>query len=51
MIIGTFLHEFPHCCFQALPQMIRGEDRQWRLPGEQLLPFTFSLKATWPEVS
>lgn len=53
-VIGTglrleFLHEFPHCCFRALPQMVQGEDRQWRLPGEQLLPFTFSLKATKPE--
>lgn len=46
-----FLHEFPHCCYQALPQMIRGEDRLYRLPGEQLLPFTYSLKATKPEVS
>ena len=46
-----FLHEFAHCCCQALPQMVRGEDGLYRLPGEQLLPFTFSLKATKPEVS
>lgn len=42
-----YLHEFPACCFQALPEMQQGENGMWRLPGDPL-PLTFSIRATRP---
>ena len=42
-----FLHEFPHCDYQMLPSLVRGEDSRWRLPDQgDSVPLLFSLKAT-----
>ena len=43
-----FLHEFPVCCYKALPFMKQDEKRWWHLEGDRL-PLTFSIKATKPE--
>jgi len=42
------LHEFPHSDFPSLPNMERGDDGCWRLPGKfgNSIPLLFSLKAT-----
>ncbi len=39
-----YLHEFPFCCFRALPEMRRDKDGWWRLEGDKI-PLTFSIKA------
>jgi SAM-dependent methyltransferase len=39
-----FLHEFPFCCYKAMPFMQKGKDGWWRLEGDKI-PLTFSLKA------
>ncbi len=41
-----YLHEFPFAGWKCLPGMEQGDDGWWRLPGQELLPLTFSLKAT-----
>jgi SAM-dependent methyltransferase len=41
-----FLHEFPFSMFQRLPSMVKGEDGWWRVPGQDNVPFLFSLKAS-----
>jgi SAM-dependent methyltransferase len=42
-----FLHEFPHCGYQLLPFMERGEDGMWHLKDQkESIPFMFSIKAT-----
>jgi len=41
-----FLHEFPYCDYPILPFMERGSDGWWRLPGDNVLPLLFSIKAT-----
>lgn len=44
-----YLHEFPVCVYQHLPQMELGEDGWWRLDGrEGSIPLMFSIKATKP---
>jgi SAM-dependent methyltransferase len=43
----NFLHEFPVCCYKALPFMEEDEEGWWRLEGDRL-PLTFSIKATKP---
>jgi SAM-dependent methyltransferase len=43
-----FLHEFPHAGYPCLPQMQRGDDGFWRLPGNDGVPFLFSIKAQKP---
>jgi len=43
-----YLHEFPVCCYQALPFMERDEKEWWRLPGDKI-PLLFSIKATKPK--
>ncbi len=40
-----FLHEFPVCCYKALPFMKQDDARWWRLEDDPL-PLTFSIKAT-----
>lgn len=40
-----FVHEFPVCCYKALPFMKEDEEGWWRLKGDNI-PLTFSLKAT-----
>jgi SAM-dependent methyltransferase len=40
-----FLHEFPICCYKALPFMVKDETGWWRIKGVDM-PLTFSLKAT-----
>ena len=40
-----FLHEFPVCCYKALPFMEQDEAGWWRIKGDKI-PLTFSLKAT-----
>jgi len=42
-----YLHEFPRCCYQALPFMTEDEQGWWRLEGDKI-PLTFSIKATKP---
>jgi SAM-dependent methyltransferase len=42
-----FLHEFPVCCYKALPFMKKHEDGWWRIDGDPI-PLTFSVKATKP---
>jgi SAM-dependent methyltransferase len=42
-----FLHEFPVCCYKALPFMKQDKDGWWRIDGDRL-PLMFSLKATKP---
>jgi len=39
-----FLHEFPVCCYKALPFMEQDEEGFWHLEGDRL-PLTFSLRA------
>lgn len=42
-----FLHEFPYCNYQQLPQLEKGQDGWWRLPKHRdSIPLLFSLKAT-----
>ena len=43
-----FLHEFPGCCYRALPELAKGQDGMWHLEGDPV-PLTFSLKATKPQ--
>ncbi len=44
-----YLHEFPYCCFAALPGMTRYDDGLYYLPdGAPQIPLLFSLKATKP---
>jgi SAM-dependent methyltransferase len=46
-----FLHEFPFCAWENFPEMVRGEDRFFRMKDPHkanLIPMTFSLKATKP---
>jgi SAM-dependent methyltransferase len=41
-----FLHEFPFSTFQMQPSMVKGDDRYWRLPGDQKkMPLLFSIRA------
>lgn len=42
-----FLHEHPYVEFQAFPQMTKGEDGRWHLPGDRL-PMMFSIRAWKP---
>jgi SAM-dependent methyltransferase len=39
-----FQHEFPFCCYKAMPFMYEAADREWRLKGDPI-PLTFSIKA------
>lgn len=41
-----FLHEFPFCMFPWLPSMVEGEDGWFHVPGQDRVPFLFSLKAS-----
>ncbi len=44
-----YLHEFPYCCFAALPGMTRHDDGTYHLPeGAPQIPLLFSLRATKP---
>lgn len=45
-----FLHEFNYSGHAALPNMTRSDDGLYRLPGDSLLPFLFSLRAHKPVV-
>jgi len=43
------LKEYPFAGYQALPEMVQGDDGWWRLPdGPERLPSLFGLKATLP---
>ena len=43
------LQEYPFAGYQALPDMVRGDDGWWRLPDRpERLPSLFGLKATLP---
>ena len=44
------LHEFPYSDFPSLPNMERGDDGWWQLPGKNrdMIPLLYSLKATKP---
>ena len=42
-----YLHEFPVCCFKAIPVMKQDKDGWWRLEGNKI-PLTFSIKASKP---
>ena len=45
-----FLHEFPFCNFQALPNMVLGEDGWWRFPeSNDCIPQMFSIRANKPQ--
>lgn len=45
-----FLHEFPLCCYQALPTMVQGEDGWWRFgENNDSIPQTFSIRACRPQ--
>ncbi len=44
------LHEFPFASYRALPFMVEGADRRWRLPEHQeSVPLIFSIKAFKPK--
>ncbi len=44
-----FLHEFPFCHFQALPNMVQGKDGWWRFPeNNDSFPQMFSIRALKP---
>lgn len=43
-----FLHEFPFSFYQHFPFLMKGGDGYWHLPQGDLIPMTFSLKATKP---
>lgn len=44
-----FLHEFPFCHYQALPNMVQGDDGWWRFPEKNdSIPQMFSIRATKP---
>ena len=40
-----FVHEHDVLVWQALPEMVQGDDRLWRLPGDRI-PLSFSIRAT-----
>ncbi|MHA1170287.1 MAG: SAM-dependent methyltransferase, partial [Candidatus Hodarchaeales archaeon] len=45
-LIIEYLHEFPHCCWQRFPMLVKDDEGRWWFPDEKIpLPMTFSLKA------
>jgi 2-polyprenyl-3-methyl-5-hydroxy-6-metoxy-1,4-benzoquinol methylase len=40
-----FVHEFPFSIFPMVPSMTQGNDGWWRLPGKEMLPLLFSVRA------
>jgi SAM-dependent methyltransferase len=49
-----FFHEFPFCGWENFPEMVKGEDRFFRMKDpqkENLVPMTFSLKVTKPHIT
>lgn len=42
----NYLKEYPECCVQMLPFMVKDKEGFWRLPdGREDIPFTFALQA------